>query len=157
MDPLAAAGNAGMTALVDAELAALAADPQALNDMLAAGDIVSARVLGSNGLTDLIAIAGRRVAAALPPNLRPGDSITVQVMGFDDGRITVQIVPDGTPHSVVPPAARPPAQPSEPRAASAAPAAVPRTGFQPPQPHAPMADIEARLATARAAVVESSP
>ena len=54
--------------------------------------VVTARVLPSNGLTDLLEIAGRRVAASLPPTVRPGDALQVRVTGFDGDRILLQIV-----------------------------------------------------------------
>ena len=58
VDPLAAAvaGNADLAALVDAELAQLAADAQALRALLVEDAVLTARVLPSNGLTDLLEI-----------------------------------------------------------------------------------------------------
>jgi hypothetical protein len=94
VDPLAA-GGADLAALLDAEIASLAADAQALSALLVEGAVVSARVLPSNGLTDLLDIAGRRVAASLPPTVRPGDVVAVRVTGFDGGRILLQIVDPG--------------------------------------------------------------
>ncbi|GAC1579595.1 MAG: hypothetical protein NVS3B7_13660 [Candidatus Elarobacter sp.] len=93
------AGTADIAALVDAELAQLAADGAALRAMLVEDAVVTARVLPSNGLTDLLEIAGRRVAASLPPNVRPGDVVPVRVTGFDGARILVQIVTAGSPAS----------------------------------------------------------
>ena len=101
IDPLAA-GVADLAALVDAELNALAADAAALRNLLVEGSVVTARVLPSNGLTDLIEIAGLRVAASLPPTVRPGDVLTVQVKGFDGDRVLVQIV-DTPPEQSPPP------------------------------------------------------
>src|SRR5471030_276611 len=107
LDPVAGgAANANIAAIVDAELAALAADAQALQSLLSAGDIVQAKVLPSNGLTDLIQVLGNRVSAALPPNLVPGDIITVQVTSFEGDRINVQILPDsGAPEQPLQPPA----------------------------------------------------
>ncbi|MBV8368273.1 MAG: hypothetical protein JO036_04990 [Candidatus Eremiobacteraeota bacterium] len=104
LDPLAAivAGNADLAALVDAELAALAADAQALRALLVENALVTARVLPSNGLTDLVEIAGRRVAASLPPTVRPGDVLQVRVSGFDGERILLQIVGTGDGAAVEP-------------------------------------------------------
>src|SRR5471032_2458897 len=103
VDPVSGgATNATFAAAVDAELAALAADAKALEALLSAGDIVQAKVLPSNGLTDLIQILGNRVAAALPPNLVPGDVITVQVTSIADGHINVQILPDASAATDVP-------------------------------------------------------
>src|SRR3984893_19039177 len=94
IDPLAA-GVADLAALIDAELASLAADAQALRGLLVVDAIVTARVLPSNGLTDLLEIAGRRVAASLPPTVRPGDALQVRVTGFDGDRILLQVVATG--------------------------------------------------------------
>src|ERR1700694_173505 len=94
VDALAAA-NAELAALIDAELAQLAAAAQALRGVLVADAIVTARVLPSNGLTDLLEIAGRRVAASLPPTVRPGDVLQVRVTGFDGERILLQVVGTG--------------------------------------------------------------
>jgi hypothetical protein len=102
IDPLAAivAGNADLAALIDAELAQLATDAQALRALLVEGAVVTARVLPSNGLTDLLQIAGRRVAASLPPTVRPGDVLQVRVAGFDGDRILLQIVETGADAAV---------------------------------------------------------
>ena len=100
VDPAAAAaanasGAAALAALVTAELNALAADAQALQAQVAIGDVLNATVLPSNGLSDLINIAGSRVAASLPPALTPGDQITVQVTGFNGPQILLQILSSG--------------------------------------------------------------
>src|ERR1700712_77622 len=94
VDPLAAAvaAQADLAALIDGELAQLAGDAQALRALLVEDAVVTARVLPSNGLTDLVEIAGRRVAASLPPTVRPGDVLAVRVTGFDGGGIFLQIV-----------------------------------------------------------------
>src|SRR5260370_36413702 len=96
IDPLAA-GGADLAALIDAELASLAADAQALRALLVVDAVVTARVLPSNGLTDLIEIAGRRVAAAPPPTVRSGDALQVRVAGFDGERSLLEIVASGAP------------------------------------------------------------
>ncbi len=103
VDPLAAlaaAGDADIQALIDGELAQLAADAQSLRGLLVEDAVVTARVLPSNGLTDLIEIAGRRVAASLPPTVRPGDVLQVRVTGFDGDRILLQIVGTGADAAV---------------------------------------------------------
>ena len=104
VDPLAAFVAAGgdIAALIDNELAQLASDAKALAALLVEGVVVNARVLPSNGLTDLLEIAGRRVAASLPPTVRPGDVLQVRVTGFDGGRILLQIVATGADAAVEP-------------------------------------------------------
>jgi len=144
IDPLAA-GGADLAALIDAELASLAADAQALRALLVVDAVVTARVLPSNGLTDLLEIAGRRVAASLPPTVHPGDVLQVRVTGFDGERILLQIVATGAPAAVetgpssvplapdpglfapapVPPAAASTSPPAAPQAAPASPSASP--------------------------------
>src|SRR5579884_440480 len=116
VDPAAAgaAGGPDLSALLAAELRALAADAAALRGMLVENAVVSATVLPSNGLTDLLQIAGLRVAASLPPTVRPGDVITVQVTGFDADRILLQILGSGQSASVE----------SEPSGAESTPAGV---------------------------------
>jgi hypothetical protein len=150
VDPLAA-GVANLTALVDAELAALAADAQALQGLLAVGTVVQARVLPSNGLTDLLDIAGMRVAASLPPTVRPGDVLTVQVTGFQHDQIMVQVLTAEQPAPIpetplapspavfvaasiqTPVAAPSPVTPSP----AAPPAATPSTATPPPASASP--------------------
>jgi hypothetical protein len=134
VDPLAAAvaaADADLAALIDGELAQLAADAQALRGLLVEDAVVTARVLPSNGLTDLLEIAGRRVAASLPPTVRPGDALQVRVTGFDGDRILLQIVGTGADASVE---MGPPNQPL-PVAPGAAPV-VPATGPAPMPPPA---------------------
>ncbi len=92
-----AGAPASLATLVEAELQILATEGAALRALLAEGDVVQAQVLPPNGLSDLLSIAGFRVAAALPPTLVPGDVITVAVTSTANGQITVQIVPPETP------------------------------------------------------------
>jgi hypothetical protein len=129
VDPLAVAATAqaDLTALIDAELAQLAADAQALRGLLVEDVVVTARVLPSNGLTDLLEIAGRRVAASLPPTVRPGDVLQVRVAGFDGERILLQVVGTGADAAVEPLAPNAPfvAQPTGAAAAPAPPAGSP--------------------------------
>jgi hypothetical protein len=84
---------ADIAAIIAEELAALAIDAHTLSSRLAAGDVVDAVVLPSNGLTDLLSIGGLRVAAELPPSLLPGETITVMVIGFSNDRINLRIIP----------------------------------------------------------------
>jgi hypothetical protein len=125
VDPLAAAaaGNADLAALVDAELAQLAADAQALRALLVEDAVLTARVLPSNGLTDLLEIAGRRVAASLPPTVRPGDVLQVRVTGFDGDRTLLQIVATGADAAVEP---GPPNAPLAPQPGAFVPATIQR-------------------------------
>ncbi len=106
--------TAQVAAAVDAEIAALAADAEALKGLLDIGSTARATVLKSNGLTDLLQIVGKRVAASLPPDLKPGDQIFVEVTGFTDGHINLRVVPapEGeTPTVTTTPGTPPPAAP----------------------------------------------
>jgi len=102
----AAAANA-VEAAVAMELAALAADAKALQAMLMTGDIVQATVQPFNGLTDTLQIFGMRVAASLPPNVYPGDTLTVAVQGFQNDQVVVQVMsrtpPPNAPATQSPP------------------------------------------------------
>ena len=123
VDPVAVAATsqADLTALIDAELAQLAADAQALRGLLVEDAVVTARVLPSNGLTDLLEIAGRRVAASLPPTVRPGDVLQVRVAGFDGERILLQVVGTGADAAVEPLTPNAPAAPPPPAPGAASP------------------------------------
>jgi hypothetical protein len=132
VDPAAAAAansNAAVEAIITAELNALAADAQALQQQVAVGDVVQATVLPSNGLTDLINILGNRVAAALPPTLVPGDQITVQVTGFNGTQILLQLLSssDGAPTTTPATAAPIPLPVSDPPTSTATTPASPTT------------------------------
>jgi len=144
------AGSVDLAALLDAELAQLAADAQALRGLLIEGAVVTARVLPSNGLTDLLDIAGRRVAASLPPTLTPGDVVQVQVTGFDGDRILMQVVGTeagapleaGPPPPSAPPSVAPPPSVSAPPPGSAPPLAA--SAPAPPTPATAMPGPAAR-------------
>jgi hypothetical protein len=165
VDPLAAfvAGGGDVAALIDNELAQLAADAKALAGLLVEGVVVNARVLPSNGLTDLLEIAGRRVAASLPPTVRPGDVLQVKVTGFDGGRILLQIVATGAAASVEPGPPNVPLAPDRaafvaasirPAAASAAPPNAVSPGAVPRGAAAP---VSAPAAPAGAAPLDELP
>ena len=116
----AAATSAAAATAVDAavamELQALAADAKALQGMLMTGDIVQATVQPFNGLTDTLQIFGLRVAASLPPNVYPGDTLTVSVQGFQNDQVQVQVL-SRTPSPNVPPATPQPSSPPVPQEA----------------------------------------
>ena len=134
VDPLAAAvtAPADLSALVATELAQLAADAQALSALLLVDAVVTARVLPSNGFTDLLEIAGRRVAASLPPTVRPGDVLQVRVAGFDGERVLLQIVATGADAAVEsPPYPTTAAQPAPAIPGTPAPPAPPAGGPPP--------------------------
>jgi len=84
--PRSSPANPDLAALIDAELAQLATDAQALRALLVENAVVTARVLPSN--VDRPAgdrgPARRRVAA---PDRAPGDVLQVRVAGFDGDRI----------------------------------------------------------------------
>ena len=93
VNPAAAAAAASAAeAAIAQELAQLAADAQALRSMVMSGDVVQATVLPFNGITDLLEIFGMRVAASLPPNVFPGDTLTIAVQGFSGDQVMVQVL-----------------------------------------------------------------
>jgi hypothetical protein len=116
----ASASAAAIEALIATELQALAADAQALQSQVTAGQVVVAQVLPSNGLTDLINILGNRVSAALPPTLSPGDLFTAQVTGFNGTQILLQVLGPVDPAQVTTSGGAPPGLEAPP-----APAPVP--------------------------------
>jgi len=137
LDALSSANaSAQVAAAIDAEIAALAADAETLKGLLDVGSTARAVVLKSNGLTDLLQIVGQRVAASLPPDLKPGDVIYVQVTGFEDGHINLQIVPappgePGAPASTVPPSGTPPQGSGTPTPAPVPPGTLPPSSTVP--------------------------
>jgi hypothetical protein len=132
--------------LIAAEVSALAADAVELANAVTVGQVVTAQVLPSNGLTDLISILGNRVAAALPPNFVPGDQFTAQVTGFNGPQILLQVLASADPATIsdTPPPGlagtpgplpEPPAAPTPLQAAAAGPplpAGVTRSVAPPP-------------------------
>src|SRR5579872_6716843 len=96
VNPAAAAAAAAAASAAEAaiaqELAQLAADAQALRALVMPGDVVQATVLPFNGLTDLLEVFGLRVAASLPPNVLPGDTLTIAVQGFAGDQVMVQVL-----------------------------------------------------------------
>ena len=137
LDAVSGSIQAQVAAAVDVEIAALAADAEALTGLLDVGSTARATVLKSNGLTDLLQLVGKRVAASLPPDLKPGDQITVQVTSFENGRINLQIVSSdevSAPSAAAPAAtaAGSPAQTTAPPGSSTPPAAgLPATTLTP--------------------------
>src|SRR5579883_3511504 len=113
VNPAAAAAAAAASAAEAAltlELQQLAADAKALSAMLMEGDVVQATVQPFNGMTDVLEIFGLRVAASLPPNVHPGDTLTVAVQGFQNDQVMVQVLtttpsPSQTRSTPQPPAA----------------------------------------------------
>jgi len=91
----AAAASAAEAALA-LELQQLAADAAALRTMLMQGDVVQATVQPFNGATDVLEIFGLKVAASLPPNVYPGDTLTVAVQGFQGDQVMVQVLSSQT-------------------------------------------------------------
>lgn len=110
----AAAAASAVEAALALELQQLAANSAALKTMLMQGDVVQATVQPFNGLTDVLEIFGLRVPASLPPNLYPGDTLTVAVQGFAGDQVQVQVLSSQAQ-----------------AAAPATPAATPATGAQP--------------------------
>jgi hypothetical protein len=114
VNPTAAGASASaVEAAIALELQALAADAQALRALLMTGDVVQATVQPFNGLTDTVEILGLKVAAALPPDVVPGDTLTVAVGGFNGDQVLVQVL-SRTPLSQEPASAQVPASAAAP-------------------------------------------
>jgi hypothetical protein len=104
LDPLAAL--AAETALTQAQVQALdlGVAVEILQQQLSVGDLLTATVLPSQGGIDLLSIFGTTVAAQLPTGVNPGQSLLLQVTGFQDSQILVQnlgvVDPENPPSTV---------------------------------------------------------
>jgi hypothetical protein len=76
------------SALADATLN-LGASGAEIAAQLQVGDLFPAIVLAPQGGSDLLQIFGQTVAAQLPPGIHPGETMVLQVNGFDGNRILV--------------------------------------------------------------------
>lgn len=159
IDPALASAQALLqavdTALADATLN-LGASGAEIAAQLQVGDLFPAIVLAPQGGTDLLQIFGQTVAAQLPPGIHPGETIVLQVNGFDGNRILVSNLGVADPNNppnlaqvVVPqPASAEPRmvatlttipQPADPPNAATAPTQPPQS--QPAQPTAPPREV----------------
>lgn len=137
-----------------------------LQAQISAGDLLTATVLAPQGGQDLLEILGQRVIAHLPPDVRPGEQLVLQVTGFESNRILVRNLgiadPNNPPASLdveLPAPGEPSAAAAPPRevfvAASVQPGALPAGPLPDPAitPAAPVPEeadvLEARIATAR--------
>jgi hypothetical protein len=108
-----------------------------LQAQLSVGDLLTATVLPAQNGHDVLEIFGRQVAAELPPDVRPGDTLVLQVSGFSGNRIVVRNLGLYDPQNPVqtvtlelpktPPAAesQTPAPPARPAASEITPRATP--------------------------------
>lgn len=105
VDPLvllaAQTGTMPDAAAADASLD-LGAVAQVLQAQLAAGDVLEATVLAPRGGQDLISILGQTVVAQLPPDVRPGEQLLLQVTGFQGNQILVRNLGVQDPQNPVP-------------------------------------------------------
>lgn len=85
---LAARVAAAQNALVEAALN-LGAAAEVLQAQLSLGDILAAKILAAQNGQDLLQIAGQTVAAQLPANLYPGQTLLLQVTAFRGNQIIV--------------------------------------------------------------------
>ena len=94
IDPaLAAAINAAVSAADSAIAEAalnLGADAAALQAQISTGDLLPAIILPPQNGHDVIQLLGHTVAAQLPPDVRPGETIVLQVTGFSGTQILVR-------------------------------------------------------------------
>lgn len=106
LDPTAAAllaaVNAADTALLETVLD-LGVSAQVLQAQISVGDQLPALVLKPQNGTDAIEIGGKRVAAQLPPDVRPGQTLVLQVVAFDGNRIIVRNLGTAEPQNAPPP------------------------------------------------------
>ena len=101
VDPLAVLAAVTQAAGADVALD-LGAIAQVLQAQLELGDILQATVLPPQGGQDLIEIVGQTVVAQLPPDVRPGDTLLLQVTGFSGNQIVVRNLGIEDPQNPVP-------------------------------------------------------
>jgi hypothetical protein len=123
-------------ALADAALS-LGAAANPLQTQLTVGQVIPATVMAPQGGQDQIQILGQTVAAQLPPNIYPGETLLVQVTGFSGNQILVRnLGPAAAPpeetaspvpaaQSVAPPPSAAPSQTSAPPAVESSQSAAP--------------------------------
>jgi hypothetical protein len=163
LDPLALAGLAN-NVVAAAELAFIEAaldlgvSADVLHAQLSVGDFLTATVLPAQNGHDVLEIFGRPVAAQLPPDVRPGETLVLQITGFSGNRIVVRNMGPHDPENPVrtvtlqlPPAATRTQTESEPLPPAPQQTAAPqasRTPLSPPREVLLAASIRPALTTA---------
>lgn len=104
LDPLAAL--AAETAITQSQIQAidLGVAVEILQQQLSVGDLLTATVLPPQGGVDLLSLFGTSVPAQLPTGVNPGQSLLLQVTGFQGNQILVQnlgvVDPQNPPNTV---------------------------------------------------------
>src|SRR5215469_10458386 len=90
LDPLAAI--VADAALAQSAVAAidLGVQIEILQQQLSVGDLLTATILPPQNGTDLLSFLGQTVQAQLPPGIDPGETLLLQVTGFQGNQILVQ-------------------------------------------------------------------
>jgi hypothetical protein len=155
IDPLA-----GLVARVAAAEAAmleaainLGATADALQAQITAGDVLAAKVLPPQGGRDLIEILGQPVVAQLPPGVRPGETLLLQVTGFGGTQIFVRNLGVAQSEPAQTPASQPAPQQEQPVSPPRAVFVAASVRAAPAQPAAAVRGIEARIAATQAAKI----
>ncbi len=73
-----------------------------LQAQISIGDLLTATVLAPQNGMDLIEILGQQVAAQLPPDVRPGETLVLQVTGFTSNQILVRNLGQADPQNPAP-------------------------------------------------------
>lgn len=146
IDPaaLAALVNEAKDAMLQATLD-LGVPAEVLQARVHVGDLLAATVLPPEHGQDFIELLGQRISAQLPPDVRPGETLVLQVTGFTANQIVVRnlgvqnveqpvpvsdirFAPASGSRTATPPAAPPPTTPPPP-VRSSAPQAAPSREF----------------------------
>lgn len=137
IDPLVALLSNATVAAAEAAFIEAALDLGVSGDVLQAQISVGERIAGTilppqNG-QDFIEILGVPVAAHLPPDVRPGERLALQITAITENKIVVRNLGPEDPQNPMPPRTLELAQPSVPRqtAAPATPSNTPQTPASP--------------------------
>lgn len=175
-DPLAAIQ--ADAALAQSAIAAidLGVQIEILQSQLSIGDLITATILPPQGGSDLLSFLGQTVLAQLPPGINPGESLLLQVTGFQGNNILVRNIgvvdPNNPPPTVT--VTLPPAEPGTPAQATlttivqpdepaapdnASPKSVTQSAAQPPAVQTPVPQtpsLPSQVAPSRAVFVAAS-
>lgn len=147
-DPLAAI--VADAALAQSSVAAidLGVQIEILQQQLTVGDLITATILPPQNGVDLLSLLGQTVQAQLPPGIDPGQTLLLQVTGFQGNQILVRNIgvvdPENPPPTVT--VTLPPPEPGAPAQATLYTIAQPNAQAAPAPPPANVANSQPPVA-----------